>query len=43
MNYRTINKIYSFPVVTNQETNLKIPMLKELKQISENIFEAEHN
>ncbi len=38
-----VNKTYGFPVVTNQETNLKIPMLKELKQISENVFEAEYS
>jgi len=37
-----INKFYNFPVVTNQETNLQIPKIKNTLKKAENLFEAEH-
>ena len=36
------NKNYNFPVVTRQETNLYIPMIKEIIKKEENLFEVEH-
>src|SRR3990167_8898459 len=36
------NKNYNFPVVTRQETNLCIPMIKEIIKKEENLFEVEH-
>lgn len=37
-----MNNFYNFPVVTNQETNLKIPKIKNTIKKAENLFEAEH-
>lgn len=37
-----LNKTYNFPVVTSQETNIAIPKLKEIVQIEDGLFEAEH-
>lgn len=37
-----MNGHYNFPVVTRQETNLKIPLLKSITQIEEMYYEAEH-
>ena len=36
------NKNYNFPVVTRQETNLYIPMIKEIVKKEKNLFEVEH-
>lgn len=36
------NKIYNFPVVTSQETNLAIPKLKEVIKTKDGLFKAEH-
>ncbi|MCK4730743.1 MAG: site-specific DNA-methyltransferase [Candidatus Aenigmarchaeota archaeon] len=38
-----INNNYNFPVMTRQELNLKIPVLKVLNSIENNIFEVEYN
>jgi modification methylase len=38
-----MNNNYNFPVVTKHEENLKIPTLKEIKQISDYLFEVEYN
>jgi len=36
------NKNYNFPVITRQETNLYIPMIKDIIKKEENLFEVEH-
>ena len=36
------NKNYKFPVVTRQETNILFPILKDISEVSENLFEVEH-
>ena len=36
------NKNYDFPVVTNQETNLIIPRLKEVRKIVDTLFEVDY-
>lgn len=37
-----INKFYNFPVMTRQEINLKIPKVRSLNLINNNIFEVEY-
>lgn len=36
------NKNHNFPIMTRQEINLKLPKLKEIKELNENLFEAEY-
>ncbi|MBU3958028.1 MAG: site-specific DNA-methyltransferase, partial [Nanoarchaeota archaeon] len=35
-----VNENYKFPVMTKQEINLKIPLLKYIIKVRDNIFEA---
>ena len=37
-----INKNYNFPVITKQELKINLPLLKDINQIEENVFEIEY-
>jgi DNA modification methylase len=37
-----INSFYNFPVMTNQETNIQIPKIKNIINKENNLFEIEH-
>lgn len=38
-----VNEHYKFPVMTNQETKLKIPVLKDVKKVENGVFEVEYS
>jgi DNA modification methylase len=41
LNY--LNKYYKFPVMTKQEINIHIPIIKKINKINEGLFEVEHS
>lgn len=38
-----INKFYNVPVMTRQERDMEIPVLKNIKKLGNNVFEVEYN